>query len=296
MISLLPALLLILQAIITVHTELVVVPAVVTDARGGHVSGLTQDNFQIYEDGRLRPTTAFNHGEGSITMGLIVDRSQSMRPKAVALQTVVSALLHASRKDDELFAVDFNDRVSVELPPEHPFTSDAKALEATLLTVRPEGQTALYDGVAEGLRQMQSGHGQRRALVVISDGGDNVSRLKYADILTLARRSDAVIYAIGLLSDSQAIEEEDADLLKRLCRDTGGVAYFPTTAEEIASASKAVADDLREQYTLGFEPADGRDPRAFRKIEVRVTAPAIAGRLRVRTRSGYLGAGTGVKP
>ncbi len=294
--TLLPALFLLLQAIITVHTELVVVPAVVTDARGGHVSGLTQDNFQIYEDGRLRPTTAFNHGEGNITMGLIVDRSQSMRPKTAALQAVVSALLHASRKDDELFAVDFNDRVSVELPPAHPFTSDAKALEARLLNVRPEGQTALYDGVAEGLRQMQSGSGQRRALVVISDGGDNVSHLKYADILTLARRSDAVIYAIGLLSDSFAIEEEDADLLKRLCKDTGGVAYFPTTAAEIASASQAVADDLREQYTLGFEPAERTDTRVFRKIEVKVTAPAAAGRLRVRTRSGYLGADTSVKP
>jgi len=294
--SLLPALFLLLQAVIRVHTELVVVPVVVTDARGGHVGGLTQDNFQIYEDGRLRPTTAFNHGEGSITMGLIVDRSQSMRPKVRALQTVVSALLQVSRKDDELFAVDFNDRVSVELPPAHPFTSDPTVLQAALLAVLPEGQTALYDGVAEGLRQMQSGHGQRRALVVISDGGDNVSRLKYADVLALARRSDAVIYAIGLLSESLAVEDEDADLLKRLCKDTGGVAYFPRTADEIASTSKAIADDLREQYTLGFEPAERSDPRAFRKIEVKVTAPAATGRLRVRTRSGYLGAGTDAKP
>ena len=295
MIYLLPALLLLLQSVITVHTELVVVPVVVTDASGGHVGGLAQDNFQIYEDGRLRPVTAFHHGEASITMGLIVDRSQSMRPKTPALLAAVSALLNSIRKDDELFAVDFSDHVSVELPADHPFTNDPKALRAQLLTVRADGQTALYDGVAEGLRQLQSGHGQRHALVVISDGGDNVSRLKYADVLALARQSDAVIYAIGLLGDSPVEEEEDSGLLKRLCKDTGGVAYFPRTAEEIASASRQVADDLREQYTLGFEPAERTDARAFRKIEVRVTA-AGAGRLHVRTRSGYLAAGASAKP
>lgn len=293
--SVLPVLLLLLQAIITVHTELVVVPVVVTDSHGRHVSGLKQENFHVYEDGRPRPTSVFHHGDAPITLGLVVDRSQSMRPKASALMAAVSALLQTIREDDELFAVDFNDRVSFELPEDHPFTNDPKRLEAALARVNAEGQTALYDGVAEGLRQLRSGHGERRALVVISDGGDNVSRLKYADVMALARRSDAVIYAIGLLGSAPAEEDEDAGLLKRLCKDTGGVAYFPRTAEEIVEMSARVAADLREEYTLGFEPDDRADARAFRKIEVKVTA-AGEGRLRVRTRSGYLSAGASAKP
>jgi VWFA-related protein len=288
-IAVLPALLLLLQAVISVHTELVAVPVIVTDARGQHVSQLTQDNFRVFEDGRPQPIAVFLHGDVPITLGLIVDRSQSMRPKTSALMTALSALLPAGRPDDELFAVDFNDAVSFTLAANRPFTSDARALEATLLSVRAEGRTALYDAVAEGLQHLQLGRAGKRALIVVSDGGDNASRLKYGDVLALARRSDAVIYAIGLLATSPA-EEEDEGLLKRLCKDTGGVAYFPQTVADVATMSALVARDLREQYTLGFTPAQRTDGHVFRRIEVKVSAPGH-GRIRVRTRSGYLAAG-----
>ena len=132
-------------------------------------------------------------------------------------------------------------------------------------------------------------------LIVVSDGGDNASQRTYAEVLALARRSDAVIYAIGLLGTSAVEEEEDAGLLKRLCRDTGGVAYFPRTIDEIAAMSTTVARDLREQYTLGFAPGPRTDARAFRRIEVRVSA-AGQRRLHVRTRSGYVVAGDENKP
>lgn len=286
---LLPVLVLLVQAVISVHTELVAVPVIVTDAHGRHVSGLSQDNFRVYEDGRPQSIAVFLHGDVPITLGLVIDRSQSMRPKGHALSDAVSAILQSSRPDDELFAVDFNDRVSLALPGGRPFTHDGKALEAALTAVRAEGQTALYDGVAEGLQHLQLGHAEKHALIVVSDGGDNASRRTYADVLALARRSDAVIYAIGLLGASpggEAVEEEDAGLLKRLCKETGGVAYFPHTAVEIADVSVQVARDLREQYTLGFVPEERASGRAFRKIGV--TAEATGqGRLRIRTRAGY---------
>jgi Ca-activated chloride channel family protein len=220
-----------------------------------------------------------------VTLGLIVDRSQSMRPKSSALMMAVSALLQSSRPEDELFAVTFNDRVSFALPGE-PFTGDVKELEAALTAVHAEGRTALYDGVAEGLRHLDLGHGEKRALIVLSDGGDNGSVHRYAEILALARRSDAVIYAIGLLGASPIEEEEDAGLLKRLCRDTGGVAYFPRTADEVAAVSMRIGRDLREQYMIGFTPGPSPGRRTFRKIDVTVTA-AGQGRLYVRTRAGY---------
>jgi hypothetical protein len=157
----------------------------------------------------------FSRGEAPLTLGLVVDRSQSMPAKTPAVLAAVGALARASRPGDEMFAVTFNDRVA------------------------------------------------------------------------LARQSDVVIYAIGLLSTSPAEEEENAWLLGRLCGDTGGVAYFPETASEMVTMSIKVAGDLRDQYTLGFTPSERTGARVLRTIRVTVTAPG-RGRLHVRTRSGTL--------
>lgn len=278
--------LVLLQAVIHVQTKLVVVPVSVTDGQGRSVGGLSQDSFQLFDNGQPRPIAVFHRGNVPVTLGLIIDRSQSMRPKTAALLGVVTALLYPSRPDDELFAVDFNDRVSYALPADQSFTSDRAALGSALAAARAEGRTALYDGVAEGLRHLQNGHAGKHALIVVSDGGDNASRQTYDQVLALARQSDAVIYAIGLLGHSVAEEEEDADLLRRLCRDTGGLALFPKTPEENVPLAIQIARDLREQYTLGFVPPDHGKGTAFRRLEVRVTATGH-GRLHVRTRAGY---------
>ncbi len=282
--------LLLLQALFTARSEVVAVPVSVTDARGRHVSGLSQENFHVFEDGRPQPITLFSRGDTPLTLGLVVDRSQSMRAKTPALLAAVEALARSSRPGDETFAVTFNDRVALALPADEPFTSDAKQLVAALAAVAAEGETALYDGVVEGLRHLRLGQPGKHALVIVSDGGDNASRETYARVLALARQSDAVIYAIGLLGTSSAQEEENAGLLDRLCRDTGGVAYFPQTARDMVVMSDAIASDLRDQYTLGFTPGEQTGGRAFRKIRVTVTA-AGQGRLHVRTRAGYLAGG-----
>jgi VWFA-related protein len=287
--SLLLAVLLLLQAVISVHSELVAVPVIVTDGRGHRVAGLNADDFRVFDDGRPQPITAFHHGDAPITIGLIVDRSRSMRSKTAALRTAVSALLGSSRPDDELFAIVFNDTVSPALAGDRLFTGNVEELQTALSAVPAEGLTALYDGVAAGLQRLQLGHAGKRALIVVSDGGDNASRRTYDGIVTLTQRSDAVIYAIGLLGVSGE-DEEDAALLKRLCKHTGGVAYFPRSVEQVAAASMQVARDLRDQYTLGFVPGEWVDRRPFRKIEVTVTAPGQR-RLNVRTRTSYVVAG-----
>jgi VWFA-related protein len=282
---------LLVQAVISVHTELVAVPVIVTDARGHHVRGLTREQFRVFEDGRLQSIALFHHGDAPVTLGLVVDRSQSMRPKSSALAIAVSILLQSGRPDDELFAVGFNDDVSLALADGRSFTNDAKAIVTALFAIPPEGRTALYDAVAESLQHLELGHAEKKALIVVSDGGDNASRTTYAEVLARARRSEVLIYAIGLLATSPVVEEEeDAGLIERLCRETGGVAYFPRSSEEIVQASNDLARDLREQYTLGFVPGTRMGGRAFRKIEVKVTAVGQR-RLRVRTRSGYVAAG-----
>ena len=283
---LLLAALLLHQTVISVHTELVTVPVTVTDRRGHPVNGLQRDDFRVFEDGRPQPIAAFRHGDEALTLGLVVDRSGSMRSKTQALFVAVSALLRASRSDSELFAVEFNDGVSLALRNGQTFTNDAGEVRAALVAAPAEGRTALYDGVILGLQQLERGHADRKVLIVVSDGGDNASRRTAAEVLELAHRSDVVIYAIGLLGDPMG-EEEDAGVLKRLCRDTGGAAYFPRTLADVAAVSSAVADGLREQYTLGFAPRAATDGPPFRRITVTVTASARS-HLHVRTRSGYV--------
>jgi VWFA-related protein len=281
------AALLLTQAVISVHTELVTVPVSVTDRHGHHVGALTREHFRVFEDGRLQPITVFHHGAAPVTLGLVVDRSQSMGPKRSALLATLSVVLGSVRPEDELFGVGFSDGVAFALAGDRPFTSDSAEIAASLAAMPTGGRTALYDGVNAALQHLQLGRAERQALIVLSDGGDNVSLVSYPAIVALARRANVVIYAIGLLAVSQiGEEEEDAGKLRRLCKDTGGLSYFPRSAGEIVAAAADVARDLREQYTLGFEPGPRIDGRTFRRIEVKVSAPGH-GRLQVRTRPGY---------
>jgi Ca-activated chloride channel family protein len=286
---LLTAFFLLFQLVLSVSTELVAVPVTVTDAQGNHVPDLVEENFRVYEDGRLQPITLFHRGDMPLTIGIVVDRSQSMRGKGDTLTAAVSTLLESARPDDELFAVTFHDTVALAQQGGQVFTSDPGALAAAAAAISPGGRTALYDGVAEGLRQLALGHSQRTALVVVSDGGDNASRHTYAEILALARRSGAVIYGIGLMGTPPATEDEDGRLLSRLCKDTGGIAYFPRSVVETVAVSSQIGSELRNQYLLGFSPSgrSGRNP--FRRITVRVDDRGRAP-LSARARAGYMSA------
>lgn len=271
------------QGKISVETTLVVLPVRVTGTNGDFVSGLSQEHFGVYEDGRPQAITFFEQEDTPVTVGLVVDHSRSMGPKLPAVASAVSAFAQSSNPKDEMFVVDFSDNVSVELPGGKPFTSNPGELAQAVSAVSARGMTALYDAVAEGLKHLQLGRSDKKALVIVSDGGDNASRRKYADVLELAHRSQAVIYAIGLVGSH---EEENPGVLRRLCKDTGGLAFFPEEGQSVSDISASIARDLREQYTIGFVPEKKYDD-TFRKIRVDVKA-AGRGKLQVRTRSGYL--------
>jgi VWFA-related protein len=277
---------------ISVQTELVVVPVSVTDAKGNAVLGLGQQDFQVYEDGRPQKIAMFQQGDTPITVGLIVDHSRSMGEELPEVADAVSSFAQSGNPRDEMFVVDFNDDVSVELLNGKAFTDDPKELGKAVTAVRARGRTALYDAVAEGLLHLQLGHYERKALIIISDGGDNASTQKFQRVLALAQKSQVVIYAIGLIGDSG---EVDPDVLRHFSKATGGIAYFPDRTNTVASISAQIARDLREQYTLGFAPEKANDAHAFRKIEVKVTVPG-QGKVRVRTRPGYSAAGASSSP
>ncbi len=270
---------------IKIAVNLVLLPVNVADARGSFVPGLNRDDFRVLEDGQPQKITVFEEGDTPVTVGLVVDHSKSMGSKLPGVATAVLSFAHSSNPQDEMFVVDFNDDVSIELMGGKSFSNNASDLEPALSAVTARGQTALYDAVSEGLIHLQSGHQAKKALIIISDGGDNASHLKYSQVLAQARQSQVAIYSILLLSAS-GDEEENPGILRSLCKDTGGIAYIPGPRESIADASKAIARDLREQYTIGYVSMQSGDASSYRKIVVKVDAPGH-GRLHVRTRPGY---------
>jgi VWFA-related protein len=272
------------QTKIAVSANLVLLPVKVTDARGTFVSRLKMEDFRVFEDGQLQKLTVFEEGDTPVTVGLIVDHSRSMGAKLPDVVAAVTSFALSSNSQDEMFVVDFNDDVLIELMRGKAFSNDAKELAEALKAVSARGRTALYDAVSEGLHHLQYGHLEKRALVIISDGGDNASHLKYSQVLAQARQSQSLIYSIALIGSDN--EEENPGLLRRLCKDTGGIAYFPRAGESVTNVSTQIARDLREQYTLGYAPQNMKRADAFRKIEVKVGAPG-RGKLHVRTREGY---------
>ncbi len=271
------------QSTISVKSELVVLPVSVTDAGGNIVLGLKQQDFHVFEDGRPQEITLFRQGDSPVTVGLIVDHSRSMGLRLSEVATAVSAFARSSNRQDEMFVVDFNDDVSVELLDGKAFSNDAKELGKAVTAVSARGRTALYDAISEGLIHIKLGHCERKALIIVSDGGDNASQQKFSQILAEAQHSQVAIYSIGLITDDA---DGNPTALRRLSKATGGIAYFPDGANTVINVSTQIARDLREQYLLGFVPAKAGKAYSFRKIEVKVAAPG-RGKIRVRTRAGY---------
>lgn len=269
---------------ISVTSELVVLPVNVTDTNGNFVSGLTENNFHIYEEKRLQDLALFQREDAPVSVGLIVDHSGSMELKLPNVITAISAFAHSGNPEDEMFVVDFNDNAMVEPLDGKPFTNNSAELEKAVEAVSAHGRTALYDAVEEGLNHLQLSHLQRKALIVISDGGDNASHCKRSDILALARQSQVMIYSIVL--QDEFTKEQDPKVLRRLSEDTGGVAFFPESQQSVVNSSAQIAMDLRDQYVLGFVPEKHGSGNLFHKVQVKVTAPEKS-KLHVRTRAGY---------
>jgi Ca-activated chloride channel family protein len=277
---------------ISVKSELVALPVRVTDANGNVVPGLTQGDFRVLEDGRPQTLTLFQQEDAPVTVGLVVDHSRSMGPKLPEVTAAVLAFAHSSNPQDEMFVVDFNDDVWLQILGGKPFTSNARDLETAISAVSARGRTALYDAVAEGLNHLRFGHCEKKALIIVSDGGDNASHQKFSQILTLAQHSQVVIYSIVLQGDGQ---EENPGVLRRLSKSTGGISYFPSSVDTIAGISALIARDLRDQYTLGFAPERQTSDASFRKIQVKVSASGHS-KLHVRYRPGYFAANQSQPP
>jgi Ca-activated chloride channel family protein len=272
------------QRAISVISQLVVLPVKVTNTNGNFVPGLVKNNFQVYEDKRLQNLTLFQQEDTPVSVGLVVDHSGSMGTKLPNVIAAISAFAHSGNPEDEMFVVDFNDNVVIEPLDGKPFTNSTAELEKAVDAVSARGRTALYDAVSEGLSHLQLSHLQRKALILISDGGDNASHCKRAEILALARQSQVMIYSIVL--EDEVTKEQDPKVLRQLSDDTGGVAFFPKSEQSVIDSTAQIARELREQYVLGFVPEKHANGNSFRKVQVKVTTPENS-KLHVHTRAGY---------
>jgi VWFA-related protein len=266
-------------------TDLLVLNVGVQDSRGANIKGLGARDFKVYEDGRLQPIKQFSNDERPVTVGIVVDASGSMRKKQAEVVVAALSFVNASNPEDEIFVVNFNDGAQVGLPPETPFSHDLAQLQAALLNKRPEGKTALYDGLAMALDHIRKGKWEKKALLLISDGGDNNSRHTAHDVLQAVQESGVTLYAIGLFDEADP--DQNPGVLNRLSKLTGGESFMPMEHSEIDSLCRRIAADIRASYTIAYTPPQPDQHTAPRKIKVVVTNPA-GGRVIVHNRSGYV--------
>ncbi|HEY6617207.1 MAG TPA: VWA domain-containing protein [Vicinamibacterales bacterium] len=269
--------------VLSIHTDLVTLPVTVVDRKGAFVTGLSQHHFTIYDNDESRPIQFFTNEDAPATIGLVIDSSGSMRGRREQIASAVTAFAAMSHPLDEFFTLNFNDRVWLGLPPSETFTADRTLLLAAISALPTEGMSALYDGLDRALDQLALGTHDRKALIVLSDGGDNASAQTLEGVIEHARRSSAAVYAVTLFDQDN--HDARPRVLRKLARETGGDAFTPRRTSDVMDSFTQIARELRSVYTIGFVPPDTAES-GFRSI--RVVADAGDGRqLIARTRAGY---------
>ncbi|HMF76679.1 MAG TPA: VWA domain-containing protein [Bryobacteraceae bacterium] len=269
---------------ISTNVDVVLLDASVKDPRGGYVTGLPKSAFHVTENGRSRPISLFANVDAPVTLGLVIDNSGSMRNKRAEVVLAGLAFAKESNSKDEFFVINFNDSVAKGLPPSLTFTDDLQTLRAALFYGRPLGKTALYDATASALKHLEKGHHDKRTLIVVSDGGDNASKIPQQELMALIESSRATIYTVELG------EKDDPDLkpgvLRKIAAISGGQYYRLENLDDVIPVFKKISKDIRSRYTIGYIPNGEEDKRRVRSI--RVTAQSEGRKLAVKSRTSYM--------
>ncbi len=272
--------------IIKRDVNLVVLHATVLDDRGRFVPDLQQENFRVFEDKVEQKLAVFKREDVPVSVGLVVDNSGSMRDKRERVNTAALTFVKTSNPHDEVFVVNFNDDYYLDLDKD--FTSDISEMRDALERIDSRGSTALYDAVIGSLDHLKKGHRDKKVLLVITDGEDNASRKSLEYTIQAAQKSDALIYAVGLLSqESKRAAKRARQALSAMAEATGGLAFFPEQVSDTESLCTQIAHDIRNQYTLAYYPTNQARDGSFRSVQVALVSPHGRGKLTVRTRSGY---------
>lgn len=271
------------ESIISFDTNVVSLTVTVTDKQGRYLSNLDRGAFTVFEDQVAQEIGFFSNTAGPAAVAIVFDLSGSMREEKIArARLALERFLSNCHPADEFSLIGFNDRAWLALDK----TRDSAQLLRAFNAIEPRGDTALYDAVALGLAQLERATQARRVLLVVSDGEDNRSRASFGQIKRMAQESAALVYAIGITNLFQR-RSAGGFILSELAEQTGGKAFFPSDADAMSEAFEKIALELRQQYSIGYTPsnfvADGR----WRRVKVKVSPPADAPKIIVRSRPGY---------
>jgi len=272
------------RSVLRVDANLVLVPVTVTNKRGAVIPNLDRSDFVLTEEKRPQEIVSFSHETAPISLGLVVDLSGSMAYKIAKVHVAVGALLDSLEPEDEELLVTFADTAELRLP----FTSDPASLRSALSFAQPRGSTALFDAVALAINQMHSAKNRRRVLFLISDGGDNHSRLTKRELHRMLDEEDVQIHAIGIHDHMASPEEARGPwILEDLARMTGGQHHMVENIDELPVMTGQMALALHDRYLLGYKPTPLGDSGTFRRIDVKVAQPAGNARVYVYARRGH---------
>jgi Ca-activated chloride channel family protein len=268
-----------------VAVDLVLVPVTITDPMNRLVTGLEKQNFQLFEGSSAQEIKSFSSEDAPVSLGVIFDSSGSMSSKMERAKDAVSEFFKTANPQDEFFMITFSDE------PEEvsDFTSSVEEIQGKLMYAVPRRRTALLDAIYMGVTKMRQARYAKKALLIISDGGDNHSRYTENEIKALVKEADVMVYAIGLYDRYFPTEEErlGPHLLGEISELTGGRAFTVENPNDLADVATKIGVELRNQYVLGYRPSKVVRDGKWRKIKVKLLPPKGLPPLRVYARTGY---------
>jgi len=270
---------------IQVDVDLVLVPVTVTDDWNRIVTGLEKENFTIMEGNTPQQVKAFSNEDAPLSLGVIFDMSGSMSDKIEKAREAVVEFMKTANPQDEFFMITFNDRPMLRAD----FTKSVEEVQGKLIFTVPEGRTALLDAIYMGISKMKDAHNTKKALLIISDGGDNHSRYTEREIRSLVKEADVQLYSIGVFTSEAVQPEEIAGpaLLTDISEVTGGRMFTINNPNELADVATKIGIELRNQYVLGYRPTNKAKDGHWRKIKVKLIPPKGLPHLNVYARTGY---------
>jgi Ca-activated chloride channel homolog len=275
------------KSTLRVDTNLVLVPVSVVDPNNRPVTGLEREHFKILDDHVEQAVTHFSMDDEPVAVGLVFDISGSMGPKLRLSRLAAAQFFQTSNPEDEFFLVEFNDTPKLVTP----LTGDVEEIQNQLTFAQSKGRTALLDAIMLAMHEMKRSEKKRKALLIISDGGDNSSRYTESEVRAAVKESDVLIYAIGVFepygSRGRSPEESAGPgMLNDIAEQTGG-RHYPADAYELPDIAAKIGLELRNRYVLGYSPTKAMRDGRYHRVDVKLVPPKGLPKLSAHWRTGY---------
>jgi len=271
--------------VIRSRADLVTVPVTITDDLNRPILGLGENNFQLFENKKAQQIKSFSSEDAPISVGILLDTSRSMTTKLDRAREAVRQFCEASNPADEFFLITFSDEPRLAAD----FTSRPEELQTALLTLQAKGRTSLLDAIYAGIRRMNNARYARRALLILSDGGDNRSRYTESQVKRAVKEADVLVYSVGTFDRYVGTQEEllGPELLRSISEVTGGESFTLDRVVDLPEVTRSIGNRLRYQYMLTYRPQEPVRDGKWHKISVKLRLPRNWSLLRVNARTGY---------